>query len=90
MDDNIVRRHPVYKIGDSVKILNKSKRNKLEQSWKGPYEIIELLENNNIKIRNKDRIIRIYLDQCMPYFTGNVYIGEQAKVRLFYETWKLP
>ena len=71
MDDNIVRKHPVYKIGDSVKILNNNKRNKLEQSWKGPYEIIELLENNNVKIRNKERIIRIHLDQCMPYFTDD-------------------
>ena len=67
LDDNIDRRHPVYEIGDSVEILNNSKRNKLEQSWKGPYEIIELLENNNIKIRNKDRIIRIHLGQCIHY-----------------------
>ena len=68
MNDNIVRKHPVYKIGDSVKILNNNKRNKFEQSWKGPYEIIELLEKNNVKIRNKERIP---LDQCMPYFTDD-------------------
>ena len=54
-----------------MKRLNNSKRNKLEHSSKGPYEIIELLENNNIKIHNNDRIIRMHLDQFMRYFTND-------------------
>ena len=41
LENSIVRRHPVHKIGDCLEILNNRKRNKLEQSWKGPYEIIE-------------------------------------------------
>ena len=55
-----------------VKIKNNTEQNKLEASWRGPYEVIDYLDNNNLRIRNKDKIIKIHIDQVMPYFTdGN-------------------
>ena len=68
LDEGITRTHPLYKPGNLVKILNDTKQNKLEQSWKGPYEVIDYLDNNNLRIRNKDKILRVHIDQCMPYF----------------------
>ena len=69
LDERIVRRNPVYKSNDLVKIKNNTKQNKLEASWRGPYEMIDYLDNNNLRIRNKDKIIRTHIDQVMPYFT---------------------
>ena len=68
LDEGITRTHPLYKTGDLVKILNNTKTNKLEQYWKGPYEVIDYLNNNNLRIRNKEKILRVHIDQCMPYF----------------------
>ena len=68
LDENITRKHPIYKAGDLVKTLNNTKQNKLEPAWKGPFEVIDYIDNNNLRIRNKDKIIRIHIDQCMPYF----------------------
>ena len=71
MDENITRKHPIYKIKDKVKIINNTKKNKLEQSWKGRFEIIDLLDNNNIVIQNKEKILKIHIDQCLPYFSDD-------------------
>ena len=54
LDEGIVRTHHLYKPGNLVKILNNTKQNKLEQSWKGPYEVIDYIDNNNPRIRNKE------------------------------------
>ena len=54
---------------DLVKTLNNTKQNKLEPAWKGPSEVIDYIYNNNLRIRNKDKIIRIHIEQCMPYFS---------------------
>ena len=69
LDEGIVRTHPLYKPGNLVKIFNNTKQNKLEQSWKGPHEVIDYIDNNNLRIRNKDKILRAHIDQCMPYFS---------------------
>ena len=66
LDEGIIRTHPLYKPGNLVKILNNTKQNKLEQSWKGPSEVIDYLDNNNLRIRNKNKILRVHIDQCMP------------------------
>ena len=63
LDENITRKHPIYKAGDLVKTLNSTKQNKLELAWKGPFEVIDYIDNNNLRIRNKDKIIRIHIDQ---------------------------
>ena len=55
LDEEIVRKHPIYQIGDLVKILDNTKRNKLKQYWKGLYEVIDYTDNNNLRIRNKDK-----------------------------------
>ena len=68
LDENITRKNPIYKAGDLVKTLNNIKQSKLEPAWKGPFEVIDYIDNNNLRIRNKDKIIRIHIDQCMPYF----------------------
>ena len=65
LDENITRKHPIYKAGDLVKTLNNTKQNKLEPAWKGPFEVIDYIDNNNLRIRNKDKIIRIHIDQCV-------------------------
>ena len=69
LDEGITRTHPLYKPGNLVKILNSTKQNKLKQYWKGPYEVIDYLDNNNLRIRNKDKIMRVHINQCMPYFS---------------------
>ena len=61
LDENITRKHPIYKAGDLVKTLNNTKENKLEPAWKAGL--------SNLRIINKDKIIRIHIDQCMPYFS---------------------
>ena len=48
---------------------NLIKTSKLEQYWKGPYEVIDYLDNNNLRIKNKDKILRVHINQCMPYFS---------------------
>ena len=68
IDENITRKHPIYKAVDLVKTLNNTERNKLEPAWKGPFEVIDYIDNNNLGIRNKDMIIRIHINKCMPYF----------------------
>ena len=40
LDENIIRKHPIYKAGDFVKKFNNTKQNKLEPAWKGPFEVI--------------------------------------------------
>ena len=70
LDEAIVRTNPLYKPGNLVKILNQTKQNKLELSWKGPYEVIDYLDNNDLRIRNKDKILRVHIDQCMLYFSN--------------------
>ena len=69
LDENITRKHPIYKAGDLVKTLKNTKKNKLEPAWKGPFGLLDYIENNNLRIRNEDKIILIHIDQCMPYFT---------------------
>ena len=69
LDENITRKYPIYKAGDLVKTLNNTKKNKLEPAWEGPFEVNYYIDNNNLRIRNKDKIIRIQIDQCMPYFS---------------------
>ena len=55
LDENITKKHPIYKAGDLVKTLNNSKQNKLEPAGKGPFEVIDYIDNNNLRIRNKDK-----------------------------------
>ena len=57
----------IYKIGDLVKMRNYSKTNKPDASLKGPYKIIEILDNNQ-KIITKKQVIRVHIDNKMPYF----------------------
>ena len=73
LGESIVRRHPVYKSKDLVKMKNKIKQNKFEASWRGSYEVIDYLDNNNLRIRNKEKIIKIHIDQVMPCFTDGTY-----------------
>ena len=64
-------KHPVYKTENLDGTLFKNRQNKLEHFWEGLFEDFDYLYNNNFKIRNKEIIIRIHLDQCMPYFANN-------------------
>ena len=68
LNENITRKHPIYKAGDLIKTLNNTKQNRLEPACKGPFEVIDYIDNKNLRIRNKDKIIRIHIDKCMPYF----------------------
>ena len=67
MDSKIIKQHPIYKIGDLVKIRNHSKTNKLDASFKGTYKIIEILDNS-LKITTKKQVIRVHIDNTMRYF----------------------
>ena len=53
LDKSIVQKHSVYKPGDKIKTINKCKTNKLDSSWKGLYTIIDYVDHNNLRIRNK-------------------------------------
>ena len=63
LDEGITRTQPLYKPGNLVKFLNNTKQNKLEQSWTGRYEVIDYLDNNNLRIRNKDKILRVHIEE---------------------------
>ena len=62
-DESIVRRHPVYKSNDLLKIKHNTKQNKLKASWRGTTVVIDSLHNNNLKIINKNEIIRTHIDK---------------------------
>jgi len=49
-----------FKIGDNVYILKEPVKGKLSNQYKGPYKLVEVLKNHNVKIavsRNKYRIV---------------------------------
>jgi len=51
-----------FSIGDSVYLLKKPRKNKLINPYTGPYEMIEVLINCNVKLRvncNKTRVVHI-------------------------------
>ena len=52
-----------------MKILKSTKQNELEHGWKGLSEVIDYLGNNNRRIRNKDKILRVHIYEYMPYFS---------------------
>jgi len=69
-----------YKIGDFVNLLKMTKKHKFDDEYTGgPYEIIELLDNNNIKIliaQNKTKITHKSYKTCSNYrlrMTKNEY-----------------
>ena len=64
-----LKNNPFKKLGDKIKLINNTKQNKLDTSGKGPYEVLEKIDNNNLKIRDKTKITRVHIDQCMPYFS---------------------
>ena len=72
LDDNILRKYPLYK-GQYVKIIKKSKDNRLDPSWKGPFKIIQVLPNNNLIIQARNKTSQIHMDNAMPYFTDDVH-----------------
>ena len=72
-DESIVKKHPLYKLGNKIKSINNTKQNKLDSSWKGPYEVIEQIDNDNLKIIDKTKITRVHIDQCMPYFSDKYH-----------------
>ena len=47
-----------YKIGDWIWLL-KPRREKLEPQYSGPYQVIEILKNNNMKIAINSKQIKI-------------------------------
>jgi len=56
-----------YKIRDFVYLLKGKKKHKFDDEYIGPYEIIEILENNNVKLlieRNKIKIVHV--DRIKP------------------------
>lgn len=41
-------------VKDKVLLRDDVQKNKLNQLWKGPYEVIEVVDNQNIIIRRKE------------------------------------
>ena len=57
-----------YEIGDHVYLrditIKKGRRKKFSENWKGPYEIIQILNNVNIKIRiGKGKFLIVHIDR---------------------------
>lgn len=51
-----------YKVGDRIYLLKPNKKHKFDDEYTGPYQIIEILNNNNIRIqitRNNTRIVHV-------------------------------
>lgn len=69
LDAKIINHHPLYKVDQLVKVKNNTKTNKLDPSWKGPYKIINVLDNNNLKILTKNKVVQVHIDNVMPYFS---------------------
>ena len=61
-----------------VKIRNHSKTNKLDALFKGTYKIIEILDYKNLKIITKKRLIRVHIDNTMPYFANEENNSDHA------------
>jgi len=56
-----------YEIGDFVYLLKGKKKHKFDDEYIGPYEIIELLENNNVKlIMERNKIKTVHVDRIKP------------------------
>lgn len=54
-------RQTIYKIGDMVLITNEDRKTKLHNPFIGPYKVIDIISEVNIKIRikNRDKIVHI-------------------------------
>jgi len=56
-----------YKIGDFVYLLKGKKKYKFDDEYIGSYEIVEILENNNVKILiERNKIKTIHVDRIKP------------------------
>lgn len=44
-----------FRIGDKVYLLKKPNKGKLGDQYVGPYELVEILSNNNVKIRINEK-----------------------------------
>lgn len=56
-----------YKIGEFIYLLKVKKKNKFDDEYVGPYEIMEVLDNNNIKILiAPGRIKTVHIDRTKP------------------------
>ena len=45
------------------------KETNYNKQWKGLFGVIDYLDNKNLRIKNKDKISRVHIDQCMFYFS---------------------
>ena len=63
----------LYKEGQYVKTINQSKSNKLDPSWKGPFQIIQVSANNNLIIQARNNNSQINIDNTMPYVTDDAH-----------------
>lgn len=79
--DKVRRNKKTYNIGDIVYVYQDHRRSdKLQPKFKGPYEIIEILDNDRYNLRSRDqRSITISKDKlrCWP----GEWVDEDATVR---------
>ena len=54
-------------VGDLVLMKNHYRDNKYDQPYVGPYEVIEVTGKNTVKLKNKNKIIRVHKDQLKKF-----------------------
>lgn len=61
-------KNPLYNVGDKVYLENNKSRQckKLSSNYLGPYEIIEIHDNQNVSLKIKNKIVRIHKNRIKP------------------------
>ena len=58
LDEDITRKHPIYKAVNLAKTLNNTTQNKSEPAWKGPFEPepVSTLTRTPLNVRTKAQL----------------------------------
>lgn len=57
------------KIGDKVLIKNEAKKNSLDETYKGPYEVIEINNDLNTTIQIKNKNVKVHNNRLKKFFS---------------------
>ena len=58
-------------VKDMILLKDNMQTNKLSSLWKGPYEVIEILDNENIKIQRGRRGVVVHTNNVKKYYVDS-------------------
>ncbi|CAK9811734.1 Retrovirus-related Pol polyprotein from transposon 297 [Anthophora quadrimaculata] len=59
-------KHVNFRVGDKAFLLKEPRKGKFDAQYTGPYEIIEVLSNNNVKIKFKEKSRIVHANKLKP------------------------